>query len=142
MKKTILVLNGPNLNLTGTRQKEIYGDVTMDECIGSLKEKFSDHNIIYHQSNHEGVLIDHLHRYGFEADGIVFNAGAYTHTSIALRDAIEAIEVPVIELHISDVQNREDFRKHSFLTDVCFKLIQGKGLKGYEEAINCCLTEH
>jgi 3-dehydroquinate dehydratase-2 len=107
----------------------------MEEYIGGLREKFDNIKILYFQSNHEGVLIDLLHKYGFDVEGIIFNAGAYTHSSIALRDAISAITVPVIELHISDTKNREAFRKHSYLTDVCVATIEGKGLQGYEEAI-------
>ena len=132
----ILILNGPNLNLVGIREPEIYGETTMDECISALKEKYSKHTIIYLQSNHEGVLIDTLHKYGFDCDGIVLNAGAYTHTSIAIRDAVKAIQTPVIELHISDTKQRESFRKHSFLSDVCINIIEGKGLEGYDEAVS------
>ena len=138
--KTILILNGPNLNLLGLRQPEIYGEVGLDELKFKLKEQFKEHKLIFFQSNHEGDLIDQLHNYGFDIDGIVFNAGAYTHTSIALADAIRSIRTPVIEVHISDVENREDFRKHSYLTDACIKTISGEGIQGYFKAVESFLS--
>jgi len=131
----ILILNGPNLNLLGVRQPEIYGHKTMDEVIGEIRDSFSDHSIEYFQSNHEGLLIDKLHEVGFSYDGIVMNAGAYTHTSIAIADAIKAITTPVVEMHISDINQREDFRKHSFLKDVCVHHIIGLGISGYEKGV-------
>ena len=134
-KKTILILNGPNLNLLGVRDQSIYGTLTLDEIILALKQEFNEHTIIHHQSNHEGELIDHLHNYGFEADGIILNAGAYTHTSIAIADAVRAISSPVIELHISDIYSREAFRHTSFLKDCCQHHVIGKGTDGYAEAV-------
>lgn len=131
----IVILNGPNLNLVGRRQPEIYGSMGFDEYIPSLRTRYKDHHLVYHQSNHEGVLIDHLHHYGFRAKGIILNAGGYTHTSIALADAIRSIETPVIEVHISDISTREDYRQRSFLSEPCIATIQGKGLEGYAEAI-------
>ena len=132
---TILILNGPNLNLLGLRQPEIYGEVGLDELKFKLKEQFKEHKLVFFQSNHEGDLIDQLHNYGFDIDGIVFNAGAYAHTSIALADAIRSIKTPVIEVHISDVENREDVRKHSYLTDACIKTFSGEGIQGYFKAV-------
>lgn len=131
----ILILNGPNLNLLGVREPEIYGSKTMSEVIGDLKEKFPSENINYYQTNHEGAIIDKLHEVGFKYNGIILNAGAYTHTSIAIADAIKAIECKVIELHISDINTREDFRKKSYLSDHCVHHIIGKGIQGYEEAV-------
>ena len=128
----ILILNGPNLNLLGTRQPDIYGSHTMDEIIGQIREIYYGHNIEYYQSNHEGKLIDKLHEVGFSYDGIVLNAGAYTHTSLAIADAIRSIDTPVLEMHISNIYERETFRHHSFLKDVCVHHIIGQGVKGYE----------
>ncbi len=135
--KKILILNGPNLNLLGKRQPEIYGSQTFEEYFDILEQKFEneDLQLYYFQSNHEGTLIDKLHEVGFLWDGIIFNAGGYTHTSIALADAITAISTPVVEVHISNIYEREEFRRHSFLKDVCVKNIVGKGLKGYDEAV-------
>ncbi len=134
--KNILILNGPNLNLVGLREPEIYGTKTFIDYFNELKHQFTSVNLDYAQSNHEGVIIDKLHQIGFENNtGIVLNAGAYTHTSIALADAVKAIKSPVVEVHISNIQEREDFRKHSFLTTVCAYHIIGKGLPGYQEAI-------
>lgn len=131
----ILILNGPNLNLLGTRQPEIYGDKTMDEVIGELREKYPDHRIHHFQTNHEGAIIDKLHEVGFSYDGIILNAGGYTHTSIAIGDAVGAITTPVVEVHISDIENREDFRKHSYIKENAALQILGKGTPGYEEAL-------
>ncbi len=139
----ILFLNGPNLNLLGKRKTEIYGTQSFDSFFQSLKEKYQQHELFAIQSNHEGALIDALHKYGFEQDfGIIFNPGGYSHTSIALRDAVEAIETPVIEVHISDIHNRESFRAFSYLTDVCQDHIIGEGLVGYERAIGLLQSLH
>lgn len=127
----ILILNGPNLNLLGKREPEIYGSKTFDEFFGELKQRFSDHELVYFQSNHEGALIDKLHKVGFDYDGVVFNPGAFTHTSIALRDAIAAITTPVFEVHISNLSEREEFRQQSYVADVCVGSINGMGLEGY-----------
>jgi 3-dehydroquinate dehydratase-2 len=135
--KKILILNGPNLNLLGKRQPEIYGSQTFEEYFSLLEKKYEHEDIVlyYFQSNHEGTLIDKLHEVGFLWDGIIFNAGGYTHTSIALADAVAAIATPVVEVHISNIYEREEFRHHSFLKNVCVESIVGKGLIGYEEAI-------
>ena len=133
--KEILIINGPNLNLLGKREKEIYGSLSFEEYLVSLKEKFKEIKLTYFQSNHEGSIIDKLHEDGFSIDGIVINAGALTHTSIAIADAIKAIPAPVVEVHISNVYERETFRHHSYLEDVCDATIVGKGLPGYDEGI-------
>ncbi len=131
----ILILNGPNLNLLGTRQPEIYGAQNFHEYFAKLKTQFPDHNLAYEQTNHEGTIIDLIHEYGLNTWGIILNAGGYTHTSISIRDAITAVAAPCVEVHISDIRNREDFRKHSYLTDVCEFHVIGKGLAGYKEAV-------
>src|SRR5690606_36890782 len=111
----ILIMNGPNLNLLGKREPEIYGNTGFDNYFENLKSQFPEVDLEYFQSNTEGLLIDKLHEVGFSYDGIVFNAGAYTHTSIALADAIAAIQTPVIEVHMSNVHARESFRHHSYM---------------------------
>lgn len=131
----ILIINGPNLNLLGKREPEIYGSQTFEEYFALLQEKYPTVELMYFQSNHEGLLLDKLHEEGFDVGGIVLNAGAYTHTSIALRDAIAAIKTPVVEVHISNIYAREPFRHHSHLTAVCKGIISGLGLKGYDLAI-------
>lgn len=140
MEKHIVILNGPNLNLIGIREPQIYGNESFDTYVPLLKEKYKHITITYHQSNHEGVLIDWLHQYGFTANGIILNAGAYTHTSIALADAIKAINSPVVEVHLSNIYEREAFRHHSYLKEVCVHTIYGKGMQGYEESLNYLLN--
>jgi 3-dehydroquinate dehydratase-2 len=129
------IINGPNLNLLGTRNPAVYGSVTFDDYLKDLRVRFPDQTIDYYQTNYEGSIIDKLHEIGFDAQGIVLNPGAYGHTSIAIRDAIEAITTPVVEVHISDVASREPFRRHSMIADVCLTQISGKGLDGYREAL-------
>lgn len=131
----ILLLNGPNLNLLGTREPEIYGHQSFEDYFETLKINFPKVELEYFQSNHEGVLLDKLHEAGFSADGIVLNAGAFTHTSVALADAIAAITTPVIEVHISNVHRREPFRHQSFLSAHCVGSIVGLGLEGYRLAV-------
>jgi 3-dehydroquinate dehydratase-2 len=131
----IQIINGPNLNLLGIRQPEIYGEQSLDEIIYKLKDKFSSIQIDHFQTNHEGQIIDRLHVCGFDYDGIILNAGAYTHTSIAIADAVSAIESPVIELHISNIMERETYRHISYLKDVCCHHIYGKGIEGYQLAV-------
>ena len=137
MPLSILILNGPNLNLLGRREPEIYGEDTFEDFMLHLRGKFVDADVQleYFQSNHEGTLIDKLHEIGFSYDGVVLNAGAYTHTSVALADAVAAIETPVIEVHISNVHKREQFRHHSYLSPYCEGVIVGFGLRGYELAV-------
>lgn len=131
----ILVLNGPNLNLLGVREPSIYGDTTFAEYFSKLQIKYEQIDLSYYQSNHEGDLVDKLHEVGFDYDGVVFNAGAYTHTSVALGDAISAIKTPVVEVHISNVHAREEFRHHSYLSKNCVGLLAGFGLLSYDLAI-------
>lgn len=136
----IIIINGPNLNLLGKREPEIYGHQTFLGFLNELKITFSSVNLHYFQSNYEGALLDKLQETGFDYDAIILNAAAYTHTSIALHDCIKAITTPVIEVHISNIEEREDFRKHSYITPVAKKLIMGHGLKGYKMAIEYALT--
>ena len=131
----ILLINGPNLNLLGTREPEIYGHQSFEDYFETLKINFPKVELEYFQSNHEGALLDKLHEAGFSADGIVLNAGAFTHTSVALADAIAAITTPVIEVHISNVHRREPFRHQSFLSAHCVGSIVGLGLEGYRLAV-------
>jgi 3-dehydroquinate dehydratase II len=131
----ILLLNGPNLNLLGNREPEIYGAQTFKEYFTDLEKKYPEINFTYYQSNIEGEIINKLHEVGFTYDGIVLNAGGYTHTSIAIADAIKAITTPVIEVHISNTFARESYRHHSYLSPVCKGVIVGFGLKSYELAI-------
>ena len=134
--KTIHIINGPNLNLLGTREPEIYGSVTFEDYLGQLRKQFSDLEITYFQTNHEGLIIDELQKKGFDGAGIILNAAGYTHTSIAIRDTIAAISNPVIEVHISDIHAREDFRRHSYITEKCAGFITGKGMDGYAMAVD------
>lgn len=138
--KRILIINGPNLNLLGKREPTIYGNRTFVDYLKTVEQQFPAVQIHYFQSNHEGELIDKLHELGFSVDGIVINAGGYTHTSVALRDAISAITAPAVEVHISNIHARESFRHHSYLTPVCKGLIAGLGLVGYELAVRYLLT--
>lgn len=131
----IVILNGPNLNLLGKRQPEIYGNLSFEEYLVSLRKEFPNIEIIYKQSNHEGVLIDCIHQYGFSSDGIIINAGAYSHTSIAIADALESVSTKAVEVHISDIYAREKFRQHSFLKEVCQYHVIGKGINGYKIAL-------
>lgn len=131
----IIIINGPNLNLLGVREKGIYGEQSFDDYFDTLKASFSGVELVYFQSNHEGAIIDKIHEEGFTADGIVLNAGAYTHTSVAIADAIAAVTAPVVEVHISNVHAREAFRHHSYLAKNCKGVICGFGLDGYRLAV-------
>ena len=131
----ILILNGPNLNLIGKREPEIYGNQSLDDYFEIVKKRFQDCEIDTYQSNHEGVLIDRLHEAIGKYDGIVINPGGYAHTSIALADAIRAIGIPVVEVHISNIYEREEYRHHSYTAEAAVKTIVGKGLEGYSEAV-------
>lgn len=133
--KRILIINGPNLNLLGKREPGVYGNQSFDEYFEVLKEKYPNVGLEYFQSNHEGALIDKIHETGFTYDGIVLNAGAYTHTSVAIADAIRAVTTPVVEVHISNIHKREAFRHHSFLSEACRGCIVGFGLDCYRLAI-------
>lgn len=131
MLKNYLILNGPNLNLLGKREPEVYGSRSFEDFFEELRLDFQDLNLHYFQSNSEGALLDKLHEVGFSFDGIILNAGAYTHTSIALRDAISGIQTPVLEVHISQVYAREPFRHKSLIAPVCLGTLTGLGLEGY-----------
>lgn len=135
-----LIINGPNLNLLGKREPGIYGTSSFDEYLSQLRAKYPDVEILYYQSNHEGGIIDKIHEVGFgEVKGIILNAGAYTHTSVAIHDAIKAVKTPVIEVHISNVHQREEFRHHSFISPAASGIIVGFGLKSYELALQSFL---
>jgi 3-dehydroquinate dehydratase-2 len=131
----IQIINGPNLNLLGTREKSVYGDKPFDVFLTELRQRFAGVDIEYFQSNVEGELINRLHETGFSCDGIVLNAGGYTHTSVALHDAVAAIRTPVVEVHISNLYAREEFRHTSLITSKCVGLISGFGLDGYAMAV-------
>jgi 3-dehydroquinate dehydratase-2 len=127
----IAIINGPNLNLLGKREPEVYGSLSFEQYFEQLQEQFPQVQFHYFQSNSEGDLIDHLQQVGFEADGIILNGAGYTHTSIALRDAIAGISSPVVEVHISNIHAREDFRQHSYTAAKAVGVITGLGLQGY-----------
>lgn len=136
----ILIINGPNLNLLGKREKSVYGENSFESYLEFLKNKYSEHQLFYFQSNIEGELINTLHQYGFgDVDGIVLNAGAYTHTSIAISDAIRAINVPVIEVHISNIHAREAYRHISMIAAACKGSIAGFGMDSYRLAIEALI---
>lgn len=131
----IQIINGPNLNLLGKREPDIYGNTSFAGYLEGLRKHYPDCDLQYFQSNHEGELIDKIHEVGFAFDGIILNAGAYTHTSIAILDAIKAVTTPVIEVHISNVHAREDFRHKSVIAPACKGAVIGLGLASYEMAI-------
>lgn len=136
----ITIINGPNLNLLGVREPGIYGNRNFEDYLKELRERYSDVEIEYFQSNHEGAIIDKLHEIGFEENrGVVLNAGAYTHTSLAISDAIAAINVPVMEVHISNVHAREEIRHRSLISPVCLGVIAGLGLDSYRLGIEALL---
>jgi 3-dehydroquinate dehydratase-2 len=137
--KKILILNGPNLNLLGKREPGVYGHQTFEDYFATLLPKFPDVELSYFQSNHEGAMIDKIHEIGFSYDGLVINAGGYTHTSVALADALSAVKLSTVEVHISNIHAREPFRHHSYLTSRCKGMICGLGLRGYELAISYLL---
>jgi len=130
-----LILNGPNLNLLGRREPTIYGSLTFDEFFEQLSKKYADVTLEYYQSNVEGEIINKLHQVGFNYDGIILNAGAYTHTSVAIGDAVKAIETPVVEVHISNIHQREDYRHVSYIAPNAKGVIAGFGLQSYELAL-------
>ena len=136
----IFILNGPNLNRLGLRKPEIYGSKTMAQILLDIQRIWPEVHFVYRQSNHEGDLIDWIQEAHDQCQGIVLNAGGYTHTSVALRDAVEESEVPVVEVHISDITQREPFRRISLLTDVCAHSIIGEGTNGYKMAVQWLLT--
>lgn len=135
----IEIINGPNLNLLGKREPGIYGTASFEAFLETLRKRYPEVEINYYQSNVEGFLIDKLHEVGFSSDGIILNAGAYTHTSVALQDAIRAIRVPVIEVHISNVHRREEFRHRSLISCACAGVICGFGTDSYRLAVEALL---
>ena len=137
----IAIINGPNLNLLGTREPGIYGNQSFEDYFEGLKSKYPGIEFLYFQSNIEGELIDEIQRVGFQYDGIIINPGGYTHTSVALGDAIAAIKTPVIEVHISNIFGREEFRKLSHVSGKSVGVISGLGLKGYELALAYFLVD-
>jgi 3-dehydroquinate dehydratase II len=135
----ILIMNGPNLNLLGVREPGIYGNSSFESYLPQLKERYPEVELEYYQSNIEGEMINKLQEVGFSYDGIVLNAGAYTHTSVALHDCIRSLKSPVIEVHISNVHTREEFRHHSFLSPACMGVICGFGLDSYRLGVEALL---
>lgn len=135
----LIIINGPNLNLLGKREPEIYGSETFEDFFRKLQLQFKNVELSYFQSNIEGEIIDKLHEVGFDYDGIILNAAAYTHTSVGIGDAVKGINTPVVELHISNVHAREEFRHHSFIAPAAKGVLFGFGLKGYELAIQSFL---
>jgi 3-dehydroquinate dehydratase-2 len=136
------IINGPNLNLIGKREKDIYGEISMEDYLNLLKDHFRDMSLGYSQSNREGEIIDKVQQSGKESDGLIINAGGYTHTSVSIRDAIAAIDIPVVEVHISHIYQRESFRHTSLLAPVCEGSIVGFGLDGYRLALEALRLIH
>lgn len=136
----IQIINGPNLNLLGVREKSIYGNTDFESYLTELRKRFPSIEIEYYQSNIEGEIINKIHEVGFSFDGIVLNAGAYTHTSVAIADAIAAVKTPTVEIHISNVYKREEFRHHSMLAASCKGVIAGFGMDSYRLAIESLTT--
>lgn len=133
--KHIEIINGPNLNLTGVREPEVYGSTTMEQYLDGLRKAFPEVEIGYFQSNVEGELIDRIQQVGFRYDGLIVNLGGYSHTSVALRDALLAVPAPKVEVHLSNIFAREEYRHHSLITSACRGMICGLGLQGYELAL-------
>lgn len=137
----LLIINGPNLNLLGKREPNIYGATSFEEYLATLKKNFPTIKLSYFQSNIEGEIIDKIHEVGFDYDGIILNAGAYTHTSLAIADAVASIKTPVVEVHISNVFAREKYRHHSFISKHCAGVIVGFGLSSYRLAVSSFLEK-
>ena len=133
--KHIEIINGPNLNLTGLREPEVYGSTTMEEYLIALRKQFPEVEIGYYQSNVEGELIDRIQQVGFSCDGLIVNLGGYSHTSVSLRDALLDVPAPKIEVHLSNIFAREEYRHHSLITSACRGMVCGLGLRGYELAM-------
>ena len=138
----LIIINGPNLNLLGVREKKIYGNKSFESLFDELQKKYNDISLEQYQSNHEGEIIEKIQEVGFSYDGIIINAGGFTHTSIAIRDAISSVTTPCLEVHISNILSREEFRKKSYLSDVCQGIISGLGLSGYEYAIQYFISQN
>ncbi len=139
MAKKLIIINGPNLNLLGKREPEVYGSLTFNEFFAQMEAKYTDASLTHFQSNIEGELIDKIQEVGFDHDGIILNAAAYTHTSVGIGDAVKAITTPVVEVHISNTYAREEFRHHSYIAPNAKGVILGFGLKSYELAIQSFL---
>ena len=139
--KQIEIINGPNLNLTGRREPEVYGSITMEAMLDEMRQHHPDIAIGYYQSNVEGEIINRIHEVGFTADGIIINAGGYSHTSVAIHDALAAVPAPAVEVHISNIFAREEYRHHSLLSSACRGFICGLGIQGYELAVNALLSD-
>lgn len=137
----IQIINGPNLNLLGLREKSIYGDQTFESFLELLRKRFPEIQVDYYQSNVEGEIVNKLHEVGFSYDGIILNAGAYTHTSIAIHDAVGGIKTPVVEVHISNIHAREEFRHTSLITSKCAGMLTGFGMEGYALALRYLTRE-
>lgn len=142
MEVKILVINGPNLNLLGTREPDIYGNIPFEEYVDQLRKMYPNILLTCFQSNVEGEIINKIQEVGFTYSGIVLNAGGYTHTSVAIRDAIQLISAPVVEVHISNIYAREEFRRHSMLSSVCLGVVAGFGLQSYDLAIKALLLKN
>ncbi|MGQ1946571.1 type II 3-dehydroquinate dehydratase [Geofilum sp. OHC36d9] len=136
----ILIINGPNLNMLGLREPGIYGSRSFDDFLVELRKNYKQVDIIYHQSNSEGAIIDIIQQFGLECDGIIINAGAYTHTSVAIADALRSVSSPAVEVHLSNVFTRESYRHHSFLSPVVNGIIGGFGLDSYRLALEALLN--
>ncbi|MDR0370597.1 MAG: type II 3-dehydroquinate dehydratase [Prevotellaceae bacterium] len=141
MTKKIQLINGPNLNLLGVRETDIYGTIPFENYFNDLLKKYPDMELHYFQSNIEGEIINKLHETGFSFDGIILNAGAYTHTSVAIADAVKSIKTPVVEVHISNIYQREEYRHRSFLSPACKGIIVGFGLDSYRLAVESFLNK-
>ena len=137
----LIIINGPNLNLLGVREKKIYGNKSFESFFDELQSKYSDISLEQYQSNHEGEIIEKIQEVGFSYDGIIINAGGFTHTSIAIRDTISSITSPCLEVHISNILSREEFRQNSYLSEVSVGIISGLGIKGYELAIQYFISK-
>ncbi len=135
----IVIINGPNLNLQGQREQAVYGSQTFDEAVALWRQEFPDVEIEYYQSNVEGELINKIHEVGFSCQGILINAGGYSHTSVALHDALRAVPAPAIEVHLSNIFAREEYRHHSLLSSACRGMLCGLGMEGYRLAIDYLL---
>jgi len=138
----IIIINGPNLNLLGKREPEIYGSLSFEEFFESLVKKYPELTLEYYQNNVEGELVNKIHEVGFYYDGILLNAGAYTHTSVAISDAIAGVKTPVIEVHISNIYKREEFRHKSIISKECIGMIAGLGLDGYDLGLQYFITKN
>lgn len=137
----IIIINGPNLNLLGVRQPEIYGSKSFDDYFVELENQYPDINLHYYQSNHEGDIIDKLHAVGFRYDGIILNAGGFTHTSVAIADALRAITTPVVEVHLTNIYEREPYRHQNFIRESAIHSILGYGLEGYRMGIDYFINQ-